>query len=300
MEVHLVKQNEIDKIKWDECISRSPNGLIYAESIYLDEMAPGWFGIVAGNYKAVMPVCHRSKLGVQYLYQPAFCQQGGIFFTHGELKDFEPAFLNILKSKFRFAEISINFAHQDSATFDKLKKCSNFIRDLSTETYTDYINTRLQRLEKFKLQYRSAENTDSLILAYQKLYAQRITSLTQNDFDNFCRLCKKLNETGRVIMREVWDNDETQLMASCLLLTDEKRIYNIINNVFAKGRQKLANYFLFQQIFFEFKHSGKIFDFEGSDLIGVGYFYEKFSTTNQPYFKYRYNQLPGFIKWIKG
>lgn len=299
MEVNLVKHNKIDKKKWDECISQSSNGLIYAESVYLDAMAPGWIGIVADDYSAVMPVCHRSKLSIQYLYQPAFCQQGGIFFKSGEIENYEPAFLDLLKSKYKFAEISINFAHQGSPNFDKLKKCNNFIRELSTETYNDYINTRLHRLEKFKLKYQSTQNIDGLISTYQKLYAQRITTLSQSDFDHFSGLCKRLNETGRVIMREVWNRDGTQLLASCLLLEDEKRIYNIINNLFTEGRKKLANYFLFQQLFIEFKHSKKIFDFEGSDLKGVGYFYEKFSTDNQPYFSYRYNHLPRFIKWVK-
>jgi len=296
----LLKHDDIDKSKWDECVNHSPNGLIYAESVYLDAMAPGWQGIIADDYSAVMPLCHRSKLGIPYLYQPAFCQQGGIFFKTGTIQDYEADFFQILKSHYRFAEINLNFSHENFADINPLKKGNNYLRLLSVKGYPDYINVRLRRLRKFEMKYRITGDFKNIITAYRLLYANRISSITRQDFDGFTRLCQKLHNEGRLIMREVWDVNEKKLLASCILLSGQGRIYNLINNLFPEGRPKLANYFLFQQIFEEFAESGKIFDFEGSDLKGVGYFYEKFSTGNQPFYKFRYNNLPGYIKWLKG
>lgn len=76
--VHLT-YDEIDRKKWDACIRQSLNGLIYAETVYLDHMAVNWDGLVLGDYEAVMPLTWKKKWGIKYLYQPAFFQQGGIF-----------------------------------------------------------------------------------------------------------------------------------------------------------------------------------------------------------------------------
>jgi len=42
---HL-KNSEIDIALWDECISKSFNGLVYAYSFYLDVVCPNWEALV--------------------------------------------------------------------------------------------------------------------------------------------------------------------------------------------------------------------------------------------------------------
>jgi len=295
----LLKHDEVDIEKWDECIAQSPNGLIYAESRFLNHMSPGWYGIVAGDYQAVMPLCQRTKLGIRYLYQPAFCQQGGIFFKEGNLGELEAAFLPMINSFCRFGEINLNFAQKNSTVFETGKERNNFLRDLSCQSLNEYINTRLKRLKKYDLQYHVSDNAEEIISSYRQLYLNRIKSIKNRDFENFHRLSEQMQRNNRVIIRKVTHSGDNKVFASCLLLTDSRRIYNIINNLMPEGRKSLANYFLFQQLFLEFKDSGKIFDFEGSDLKGVGYFYEKFATRNEPYFPYRFNNLPKAIRWVK-
>lgn len=53
----VLKNTEIDKQKWDECICHSQTPDIYALSWYLDIVSPAWCGIVFNNYKAVFPIC---------------------------------------------------------------------------------------------------------------------------------------------------------------------------------------------------------------------------------------------------
>ena len=47
---------QIDKSKWDDCMDRADNGLIYAYSFYLDQMAKHWDALVFNDYEAVMPL----------------------------------------------------------------------------------------------------------------------------------------------------------------------------------------------------------------------------------------------------
>jgi hypothetical protein len=41
---------EIDAQKWDDCINRSANGLIFAKKLYLDLMADHWNAVVINDY----------------------------------------------------------------------------------------------------------------------------------------------------------------------------------------------------------------------------------------------------------
>ena len=80
---HLI-HSEIDKIKWDACIDKARNGLIYGYSIYLDHMAKHWNGLVLNDYETVMPLIWNKKYGITYCYQPPFTQQFGLF---GDLQE---------------------------------------------------------------------------------------------------------------------------------------------------------------------------------------------------------------------
>ena len=111
-----IKHKNIDKKKWDYCINNAENGLIYAQSFFLDTMADNWDGIVIGDYEAVMPLTWKSKWGIRYLYQPAFLQQGGIFFINALSEDVIQQFLQIVFSKYKFAEITGNYLNRALVT----------------------------------------------------------------------------------------------------------------------------------------------------------------------------------------
>ena len=76
--IHL-KHNQIDIAKWDECIDHSTNRMVYARSWFLDIVCTGWEALVAADYETVMPLTTGNKYGINYLYQPFFTQQLGIF-----------------------------------------------------------------------------------------------------------------------------------------------------------------------------------------------------------------------------
>ncbi|MFC2114343.1 hypothetical protein ACFLRI_03245 [Bacteroidota bacterium] len=77
--MQLLTNLDINRQKWDYCVDNALRPAIYALSWYLDAVCPEWKGLVIGDYKAVMPVCWRKKAGQTYLFQPPYCQFGGIF-----------------------------------------------------------------------------------------------------------------------------------------------------------------------------------------------------------------------------
>ena len=77
--IFYLEQENIDKQKWDDCIDKAGNGLIYAYSFYLDCMSKHWGALILGDYEAVMPLTWNKKYGICYLYQPFFAAHLGIF-----------------------------------------------------------------------------------------------------------------------------------------------------------------------------------------------------------------------------
>ncbi|HEU0065547.1 MAG TPA: hypothetical protein VFQ58_10960, partial [Flavisolibacter sp.] len=77
LNIQYLSHKEINKEKWDNCITAASNGLIYGYSFYLDHMATEWDGLMLNNYEAVFPLPWRKKLGYYYLYPPYLTAQLG-------------------------------------------------------------------------------------------------------------------------------------------------------------------------------------------------------------------------------
>lgn len=65
-----------------------------------------------------------------------------------------------------------------------------------------------------------------------------------------------------------------------------------------KGRETDANAYLLYELIREFSNSDLILDFEGSEIPGVKFFFQKFSPQNQPYPRFLSNRLNTFQKGL--
>ena len=65
-QIRYLSQAQIDKKKWDECIDRADNGLIYPYSFYLDALSKNWDALVLNDYEAIMPLTWNKKYSVQW------------------------------------------------------------------------------------------------------------------------------------------------------------------------------------------------------------------------------------------
>jgi len=298
---------EIDKSKWNQCIDKATNKLIYAYSTYLDVMADQWDAIVMGDYEIVMPLTWRKKFGIKYLYQPAFVQQLGLFSNRAIDNEIVEAFLELAYSKFQFAEINLNYQQSELNFNKKFITCkkNNFISVVSPSKAVSlfesdsYLRKRLNKASRNDLMYLTEESINTPLKLYKNLYQKKINHLTENDFNNFNELCKKFQIENKIIIQKVVSKHNNEVLALALLLKDKHRLYNIISCVTHTGKKLLANYFLYNEILKENLIEELIFDFEGSDLPGVADFYKKMSSQNQQYISVKWNRLPKIIRLIK-
>jgi hypothetical protein len=301
--IQLLKHTVIDFRKWDACVAKASNSLVYASSTYLNAICnQSWDAIVIGDYEAVMPLPKRTKFGISYLYQPAFFPCGGIFSQAEIQASTIDELWKIISQNYKYATFDINkeALAKNQADIDFLPR-KNYYLELTSgyENIAKQFSSRCKRsivnAQKFELSYHTKVDYEIAIDTYNNIYGERFKSVTKTDYNNLKLFCKNLDNC---IVRAA-KNKEGENLAIVLLLKDAKRLYNIIPVVTSKGRKCNANHFLFSELIKEFCNSNFILDFEGSDIKGIAEFYQGFGAREETYFTATYNLLPKIIRILK-
>jgi hypothetical protein len=127
---HLL-HSEINKLRWDDCIDHSINSLPNAVSWWLDIVSPGWEALVQDDYAAVMPLTRKRKMGIDYLFQPYFAQQLGVFFTHLIDDGLTERFLDSIPARYHYIDIQLNEMNHPVNSAFTFKARRNYTLDLT-------------------------------------------------------------------------------------------------------------------------------------------------------------------------
>lgn len=277
------------------------HGLIYAQTYYLDAMSANWHGLVLNDYDAILPLPWKKKWGIRYLYTPPFLQQLGII---GQYKAASLAVvLQSINQFSRYGDLQLNYSNQLAARSLMAIKKINLIIPLDQpvasirDQYKQDTKDSICKAEKNPMQYTEGNIIESIQL-YQHYYADRMPKIGKDAFVSFTNLCTQLAEKGQCIIRNMTDQNGN-LLATAILLKDNKRLYNLMNTTLPEGRKKRANHLLMDRIIGEFAGTPLVFDLEGSELPGVQQFYRSFGAVEQPYFTFHYNRLPWPLNLLK-
>lgn len=291
--IQIVSAREVDPEKWNHCISSNDNGLIYARKEYLDHLCDHWHALILHDYKAVLPIPWRSRYGIRYAYIPPFIQQTGIAGTASEI-DIDALFTQIHRLV-KYGDIHFNFSNNTNPSVPVTAR-TNFVLDLAQsieqirKAYRNDLRENIRKALARELHYQPCRPQEA-ILYFREQYAARLEKIRAYDFEQFSQLCELYQSKDRCFARMVTTPTGT-VLATAVLLKDERRIYHIMNTTLPEGRILSANHFLLDQLLAEFAGSSLCFDMEGSELTGVKQFYEGFGPVSQPYFHYHFNRLP--------
>ena len=73
MALKWLERQDLDVLKWEQCIDDSLFPSLFARSWYLDIMTDGrWQAIIDENYKAVFPVLKKKKFVLPYITMPFY------------------------------------------------------------------------------------------------------------------------------------------------------------------------------------------------------------------------------------
>lgn len=294
MSIELVQYDQLNLAKWDACINRSSNGKIYASAAYLTSLYGAWDALVLGDYQVVMPILKKKKWRISYLYQPTFIQQTGIIGSSDPTTI--QLFLDKAKSLFRFAEIHLN--HENK--IDKVKPRNNQIIDLHepfadiTKKYSIQTKRKLKQATKTAFEYSTIEAKQN-IDQYKKLLQKKNIDIKADTFTKLLSFCMQFPQ--HAFSRGLFLKDE--LIASVTALKDQKRIYLISPFSSLRDRYPHAGHVLVNKLIEEFAEQPLLLDFEGSDIPGVFAFNKGFGAMNEPYYFYKWNDLPWPLNTLK-
>lgn len=297
--IQHLPHNHIDKKKWDKCIDRASNGLIYGYSFYLDALTTDWDALVLNDYEAVMPLPWRKKFGIYYIYQPAFTAQLGVFGNDLD-KNILTAFLKAIPGKFSYCDLSLN--HQNVFTVEgfPFRQRINYVLHLAEDHSTLYERYRqnIKRNIKKAASYQCTITKDIDIYLITELAKQHARSASENDFNRFKILYSGLKEKGFAKTYGVFSG-RGELLASAVYFFSHKRAYYILVGNHPNGRTLGASHLLIDGFIQD--HAGKDIhlDFEGSDMRNLAFFYSSFGATEEKYPALHLNRLPWYLKWLK-
>ena len=301
MIIKYLQHNEIDKCKWDDCIAKSHNGLIYSTSVYLDNMATDWDGLVMGNYQAVMPLPFRKKYGLYYVYPPAFSQQMGITSVEEITYKIIKTFLKNIPAKFRYVEMNFNVSN--IYTFSNEKERNNYFLPL----YSSFENLK----KKFS---RSAERNIKKallenILVKESVPFTEIVNIHRSrfndavganaaDYKRLGNLFYELQETNLLFTLGAY-NPMGVLIGGSIYFIYKNRITFIINGNSNESLRNGATHLLMHNTIKKYCNSNVVLDFEGSDFPEFARFYKQYGATAEIYKLVKINNLPWPVSIFK-
>ncbi|HLK27377.1 MAG TPA: GNAT family N-acetyltransferase [Puia sp.] len=301
-DIQYRRQNEINKLKWDECIAGANNGLIYANSFYLDTMAKNWDALVLNDYEAVMPLTWNKKYNIHYLYQPAFTASLGVFgnnLTERLIQDFVQA----IPKKFKLIEIALNEGNIFSAPSGFSQIRNNYILPLNkdySELQSAYKENIRRNIKKAHQLGCTIEKDISVkdVIALSRPAMQLLTNVKEEDYSNFEKLYHLLHQQNKAITYGVYSPNK-ELVASCVYFFSHNRAYYILVGNHPNGKTMGASHFLIDSFIKDYSNQNLILDFEGSDIRNLAFFYSSFGAELEIYPFLKINNLPAWVKWVK-
>jgi len=303
-EIRYVKHKDIDQEKWDRSIDRSYNGLVYAYSFMLNRMANGrWDALIQGDYEAVFPLAWNRKFGLAYLYQPYLCQQLGLFsitkITPLQLQNF----IYAIPRRFRYWKFHLNaenqFFHPKISFLNRTTYQISLQQDY-TNIYDLYNSDAKKNLAKAAIsgfEVKKDIEVDLVIDCFKHAYG----SFYPNDPKLYKRISDCEQDAIRIkkgFTRGIYGRDGQRWCAGFFFMA-KGMIHYAMAAPTEEGKKYGATHILIDEVLKEFAGQNLTFDFEGSDIKSVAYFYSKFGSRPQHYLEITNNLLPWWCRFLK-
>lgn len=296
--IQYFEHKKIDKRRWDATIAECGN--IYAYSWYLDIVHPGWDALVEDDYQVVMPLTGGKKFGVNYLFQPYFVQQLGVFSKASMSDEKTEAFLKAIPAKYRFAEIRLN----ESNAFDKdmqgIEYHSNVILDLNQEyeairaNYHTNTKRNLAKAENNNLQLVNTVIPYHVVALFRDNRGADLEKWGDTEYGTLISLGKSAQIRNSGFVLGVNEMGDGEILCAALFMKANGRITFLFSGLNEKGRERQAMTYLLDQVIQKYAGHSLTFDFEGSDDDNLARFYLGFGGVETKYPSYSFNRLSGF------
>lgn len=301
MEMRYLKREEIDEISWNKCLDLSINSLIYGYTWYLDAMTEDWNALILGDYEAVFPLPFRKKWGIQYLYQPPFTQQLGVFSQSKSALERVPDFFSVIPKKFKYWDIQVNALSQPIG--ESIKRTTYHLAlnkpyDLIANGYSKDAKKSIRKANAVHWELIKTADIETIILDYTLAYGALNVNLEQQAYQQFKQAIEEGLKRHQVECYFLIDGNGER-MASGVFFRSKGAVHYNLGAPTVIGRSQNATHVLIDKIIQSYANQDLVLDFEGSEIPSVAYFYKKFGVYPHHYFRIKRNHLPFPLSLLK-
>ena len=286
--IHYLRHIQIDKNRWDECISASINRKVYAFSWYLDLVCPGWDAMIEDDYVSVFPLTHHHKWAISYLFQPYFTQQLGIFSPDVLPESLVSEYIRAIPCRFRFVEIQLNSTNRFAGGEGKTAMRVNHELDLVPAyeklagKYSQNTRRNLQKALEAGITLTRSIGVDELIALFRENYGRKEGKLKDVNYATLRRLMVHGLDNNLGYITGAYTKQEI-LSAGAFFLFDQSRAYFLFAASAPEARENGAMFLLIDRFIAENAGTKLILDFEGGNDANLGRFYKSFGAIEVDY-----------------
>lgn len=300
--INYLKNTEIDREQWDNCIRHSAGPLPYAYSWYLDIMAPGWEALTDNDYESVFPLPCSRKYGIQYIATPNFLQQLGVYSTDRSSDGKINEFVGYIPDFYRLVDLCIGQRISNDAFRMTVK--ANYELDLS-KTYEKLRNSfsghcirNIEKGSKKKHEMAGDIEPAELIRLFRENRGMHLRGIKQRDYDRLRGLMEfcTSNRKGRIV--GVRKAGKRLIHGIFLVEVKGRKTMLFVANT-PESRERRTGYFVVDELIRESAGTKTILDFAGSSIPSVASFMESFGSTCVPFYRIFRNSLPWPLRLFK-
>jgi hypothetical protein len=301
--IKIYNHNEIDKTKWDECVLKSSNGLIYSMSWYLDAVSPGWNALIDDDYQYVFPLTHKKKFGISYLMNPNHIQNLAIIGNNVSAEK-EIVFLELIKKEYKYSNLRIASSNYDKLNSFFSQQYINYELNLNETYSTLYSNYSRKNKKNVKsgrnkgLTLKEYHNIEEFIAITREILSKKLKGLRPIFWVDMQNLLNVVVPKGHCKLYATYDN-QGRLCSVTGFLHFKNRWYLMYNSANEYGRKLQSHYFVLDNFISQHACDDLILDFVGSNVSSIANFFEGFGATKTLYYGLLINKLPLFLRLIK-
>lgn len=300
--IKLFENSEIDREKWNRCISESEGTVPYAHSWYLDTVCPSWKALIDDDYKAVMPLPAFRKYGFNYIATPLFLQQLGVFSPDGSLRTGTDSFLKEIPDTFSLIDLCIS---QDTSLGQfKTTPKFNFELDLHESYEALWFNYSTDCRRNINLSHRYQQditadvNPGEIIALFKNNIGRKaglIREISYKRLESLMDLCKREGYGEILGVR----SPKGKLLWAIFVIETSNRITLLVTAGSRKSREMRTGYHVIDQIIRKNAGTARTLDFAGSSIPSIAVFMKSFGSIRKTYYRLYSNRLPWPVKYLK-
>jgi len=234
LEIKYLHNDEINFVRWDNCINTAFNGNIFAYSWYLNILCDNWCGLILGDYKYVMPLIHTTFFKKDILTTPILGEKLGVFTNEILTEEIVNLFFEAIPSNYTFIKTMLNKYNTISNTNFEIKQKKIFEMDLMqsysliSQKYTNAFQKDIQVAKSKKITIINGLSPNDLINLSNKKGSRSIPNLNA---DNISRLRMIIAFSIRYNLGEIYGafNAENNLCAAVFFIKSKNKIYLLFN-----------------------------------------------------------------------